>query len=65
MSFNAGDKVICVDDNADHSLTQNKIYTVINLWDNNIKIKNDFNEITWYYPYRFKLAHKVEKEDLL
>jgi len=65
MSFNAGDKVICVDDNVARSLTQGKIYTVVSLWNDGVKVRNDFNEIGWYWPYRFKLAHKVEKKDLL
>jgi len=37
MSFNAGDKVICVDDNVARSLTQGKIYTVVSLWNDGTK----------------------------
>ena len=48
-----------------NTLTTNKTYKILQIQDNLILIKNDYNEIVWYYCWRFITLKQNRKQKLL
>ena len=65
MSFKTGDKVICINKSDVGSLTLGKVYTMLDVDDEGLSVKNDFEKVGWFFSWRFKPVIKVNKKDLL
>jgi hypothetical protein len=62
--FKVGDKVVCVLDGDRTYLTNFKIYGIHLIEDGMIHVKDDINNISAYFPYRF-IKYNYRKEKIL